>query len=321
MRYRFIFIYIVALSIWSCSRDEGPVASDVLDYLNRLVDIMEDNSIMRDQINWTDFRNKVLEKAGTFQPSAQKWEGAREALTLLGDNHSHFVTASGRSIFGDYGLVCEAENTLPAIIPEHIGYVQVFHFTGSSNSKAAIDFAQNIQDQIRSKDDSGLVGWIVDLRGNRGGNMWPMLAGIGPILGEGTVGYFVNARGGTSSWRYIDGASFIGGTRITKVEDEYELISPNPRVAVLLNEKVVSSGEAIAISFIGRSDTRSFGTATCGLSTANSGYKLRDQSTLYLAVANMADRNLNVYGNQILPDVEANAGDIINKAVEWIENQ
>ena len=321
MKYRFIFIFIVAFSIGSCSRDEGPIASDVLDYLNRLMDIMEENSIMRDQINWTDFRNKVLDKAGTFDPSAQKWEGAREALTLLGDNHSFIVNSSGRSIFGDYSYVCEAENTLPAMTPEHIGYVQVFHFSGTSNSESAIEFAQNIQDQIRSKDDSGLVGWIVDLRGNYGGNMWPMLAGIGPILGEGTVGYFVTARGSTSSWRYINGASLIGGTQLTKVEDEYELISPYPRVAVLLNEKVVSSGEAIAISFIGRPDTRSFGTATCGLSTANSGFNLSDQSTLYLAVANMADRNLNEFGNQIIPDVEVNAENIISKAVEWIENQ
>ncbi|MGA7930969.1 MAG: S41 family peptidase, partial [Candidatus Sulfotelmatobacter sp.] len=32
--------------------------------------------------------------------------------------------------------------------------------------------------------------WIIDLRGNLGGNMWPMLAGIGLVVGEGDLGSF-----------------------------------------------------------------------------------------------------------------------------------
>ncbi|WP_026210784.1 S41 family peptidase, partial [Flexithrix dorotheae] len=106
---------------------------------------------------------------------------------------------------------------------------------------------------------------------------------------------------------------------ITQLENPYELIIPNPKVAVLLDNEVGSSGEAIAISFIGRDDTKSFGTATCGLSTANTAFKLSDNSTLYLATAFMADRNLNLFGNQIIPDEEANAQNILQKAVEWIE--
>jgi carboxyl-terminal processing protease len=150
--------------------------------------------------------------------------------------------------------------------------------------------------------------------------MWPMLAGIGPILGEGIVGYFVDLDSRQTSWRYMNGSSFVNGSPITQLENPYELIIPNPKVAVLLDKEVGSSGEAIAISFIGRDNTKSFGTATCGQSTANTGYKLSDNSTLYLAVAYMADRNLNLYGDQIIPDEEANAQNIIQKAVDWIEN-
>ena len=51
---------------------------------------------------------------------------------------------------------------------------------------------QQIQDQIKIMDHPYNIGWIVDLRGNGGGNMWPMLAGIGPILGEGIAGYFID---------------------------------------------------------------------------------------------------------------------------------
>ena len=40
-------------------------------------------------------------------------------------------------------------------------------------------------------DRPGLIGWIVDLRTDGGGNMWPMMAGLGPILGEGIMGWIV----------------------------------------------------------------------------------------------------------------------------------
>jgi len=43
------------------------------------------------------------------------------------------------------------------------------------------------------------TGWIIDLRGNGGGNMWPMLAGIGFVLGDGPAGSFVLLDGSVQS--------------------------------------------------------------------------------------------------------------------------
>ena len=48
----------------------------------------------------------------------------------------------------------------------------------------------------------------------------------------------------------------------------YTLINPMPRVTVLTDEGVMSSGEAVVVSFRERTRARSFGTATCGVSTA-----------------------------------------------------
>ncbi len=45
-------------------------------------------------------------------------------------------------------------------------------------------FATKLQAIVGELASKGPCGWIVDLRGNGGGNMWPMLAGVGPILGE-----------------------------------------------------------------------------------------------------------------------------------------
>jgi len=37
--------------------------------------------------------------------------------------------------------------------------------------------------------------------------MWPMLVGVGPILGEGVAGNFVDANNNSQAWRYEKGES------------------------------------------------------------------------------------------------------------------
>ena len=58
-----------------------------------------------------------------------------------------------------------------------------------------------VADLLAQKPD----GWLVDLRGNGGGNMWPMLGGITAILGEGDLGSFRAPGGGGSTWFLKDG--------------------------------------------------------------------------------------------------------------------
>jgi hypothetical protein len=48
-------------------------------------------------------------------------------------------------------------------------------------------------------------GWIIDLRGDGGGDQWRPLVALGPLLEGGTVGYFKTAKGG-QPWIYTDNA-------------------------------------------------------------------------------------------------------------------
>ena len=42
--------------------------------------------------------------------------------------------------------------------------------------------------------------------------MWPMIAGLGPVLGEGLLGFFIAPTGRTTSWEYRGGASYSGAS-------------------------------------------------------------------------------------------------------------
>src|SRR5262249_48529214 len=106
------------------------------------------------------------------------------------------------------------------------------------------------------------------------GDMWPMVAGVGAVLGEGVAGYFVPPSGAQTPGSYRAGAALSGTTEIVRTSQPYMLLGAAPRVAVLTDNLVASSGEAVVVSFRARSNTRSFGATTCGQSTANAGFRL-----------------------------------------------
>ena len=313
----YCLIGLLLLSVFSCNETEEPrIAAEPEAFLTEMLNIMEANSINRNTIDWTEFRSRVFESVGTAQTIDDAYPGVREALTLLGDNHSFFLKPEGGSIWGRGTILCDAAPIFSFTVPENIGYVKVSGFSGSRED--GVPFADRIQESIRSQDSADLIGWIVDLRGNTGGNMWPMIAGIGPILGEGTSGYFVDPDDNQSAWGYSNGSSIISGNTVVRSSNPYELINPDPKVAVLLDNDIASSGEAVAIAFVGRENTRSFGSPTCGLSTANASFSLSNDAQLFLTVSYMADRNLNLFGTPVMPDVEADNKDVFDQAILWL---
>ena len=104
--------------------------------------------------------------------------------------------------------------------------------------------------------------------------MWPMLAGLGALLGEGRIGEFHSSRGVTGVWFHEAGVTGIEPTdrsprvEIDRVSEAHQL-DRHPPVAVLIDGGAGSSGEATAIAFIGHPQTRSFGMPTYGFTTAN----------------------------------------------------
>jgi C-terminal processing protease CtpA/Prc len=208
-----------------------------------------------------------------------------------------------------------------------IGLLEVPRYWGTSNTATAKTFAQLIQDNIKDLHDQQVQGWIVDLRGNTGGNMWPMLAGVGPLLGAERIGMFKDSHNKTI-WHYRNGAagvSYGGGPARLMVNLPGECVTLSGRfpVAVLIDNDTVSSGEAVTVAFKGRPDTKFFGRHTCGLSTANSGIPLPDGAIIELTVSVDGDRDGNLYDSGIAPDVEikeSESGEAdIQAAADWIE--
>ncbi|MBS3695697.1 S41 family peptidase [Rhodococcus qingshengii] len=116
---------------------------------------------------------------------------------------------------------------------------------------------------------------IVDLRGNTGGTMYPMLTGLATLLPNGTAMTFRTREA-------VDIADDGAG-----IDDVVVPIEGMPKVAgqpiaVLQDGDTASSGEAVLTAFRGLDNVRSFGSDSAGYSSANSVHPLYDGVRLVL---------------------------------------
>lgn len=161
-------------------------------------------------------------------------------------------------------------------------------------------------------DAATTCGYVVDLRGNVGGNVWPMATGLSPLLGDGAFGRTQDADGQTAftgQLRQGSAALPSGQVLVSATGWRPEPALATRPVAVLLDDAVGSSGEAIAIAFRGRTHTRSFGQRTRGLATSNREFDLGDGVTLGIASAWMVDRDGRHYPDGVPPDQPVPHGD------------
>jgi carboxyl-terminal processing protease len=191
----FLLLTIISITNSACQKEpESATNPEVQAYLHTLLMNMEKYSVNRRSISWAVFKKNVLDKAMGAQSleDVKTKEAIKLALTLLQDSHSFFVTSKGEYLLSGTLKNCTSVTPVIPTSNKEIGYVKVGTFAGSNQSVEATNYAKAIQSTIQASDNESIRGWIVDLRDNRGGNMWPMLAGIGPILGEGTAGYFID---------------------------------------------------------------------------------------------------------------------------------
>jgi hypothetical protein len=188
--------------------------TDPIAYLNRAIDIMQAQALRRNTVDWTKVRAGATAMAEHADNTAGTYDAIRFALASLGDHHSslhltpalealeaqdkakHASTGSlpARQVnFSPYVGRYEPEGHLERYDGKSFGYVVVTKCF-PENDRQFVAFETRLQEILAELDQSHPAGWVVDLRGNVGGNMWPMLAGIGPLLGEGdNLGEFRDA--------------------------------------------------------------------------------------------------------------------------------
>jgi len=280
----------IALSDTKASK----VASDYIEYFKNLI---KTKSMFRDKIDW----NVVDENIKKLSIGAETVDDTKPAIQYLmnvlkgsGDIHSFIVSkksTDAKKTVNTKGIEPESK-----LIDSKIGYVMVPAFS-TSNIEVGNQFASKINEMIKKLDsENEIKGWIIDLRTNTGGSMRPMIIGLGSLIGEGTLGYFITKE------EKVPWILENGKFDMNKITQTYKPKNPNPKIAILIGGKTASAGEATVISFIGKNNVKLFGQPTRGLTSGNSTHLLSDGRSLALATSFEMDRMGKEYREKINPD-------------------
>lgn len=293
-------------------------------YVDMACDTIRKHSLRRDSIDLPTLRATALRIAGAANESAEHHLAVEYMLQNLGDHHSFFMDPEIKRLWQGGGSEELAIQYAEHRVINGYGYLGVPGFP-SSDSLLMLAFADSLHQAIRTLHAQGLKGWIVDLRRNDGGNMAPMVCGLGPLLDPGVLGMLVDVEGHAQRWYYSDGVYGWDGVPEMRMPRSTDL--KGAPIAVLVGQQTGSSGECTAISFIGNTRTRLFGQPTWGLTTGNGNFDLPDGARMFMASTVMADRNGHMFHGPIEPDerVEQPADwkydAALDAALKWLDGQ
>lgn len=324
-------------------------------YLQEALDIMQKNFVRKKSVDWNVVREKAFKTAAGAELPTDTYDAIRLALRELRDNHSLLElstqlreqeAARKPNKSDQTRLVPLRPSSALEVQKGPEGYVNRIggraiarvvvpaYDAAPSDSSAAELRATQLQRVITDLDAANPCGWIIDLCGNTSGDLWPMLAGIGPVLGDGVVGGFRDADGNLVKWFYRDGKSGIRDLlgvehNLSAVSGPAYRLKSSALIAVLIDRKTLNSAEAFAVTLRGRPRTRFFG-EPISITSATEKFPLSDGANLVLTVGVYVDRAGGEYPQELLPDEVISIGNrnpregedpVIHAALGWVGEQ
>lgn len=146
--------------------------------------------------------------------------------------------------------------------------------------------------------------WVLDLRQNSGGNMYPMLAGIAPLFKRGALLSFVDGKGHPVEWIDLRDGGIASNGRIAFAIRTGAGQRSSTRALVLTGRGCLSSCEAVLIALAKRPHTLLVGEPSGGLTSSNGWHELNADYGLVLTESLMADRSGHPAPAHIPPAIE-----------------
>lgn len=323
------FIVISACAALAAGSARGhldqPTARDLV---REAVATLSREALGAERVDWAALEAKLVAKLPTDATPAQARALIGEAVAALNDRHARYAPPpepapapppKANTSDAVPAPAAAPVRSIPALPEGRMLGGGVAYIVAPGCNAPDVDglrrYARAAADVVARLHKERPRGWIIDLRLNGGGNIWPMLLGFRPLLRDGVVSTMV--RGGTVQSSFgVDGErAWMGSLAAPSTQLAWgagEPPAPAPidaPVAVLLGPWTMSSGEGLAIALRVRPRVRFFGEATGGLTTVTNGYPLADGSLLILPVASMGDAQGRAVDGALTPDEPVALGD------------
>ncbi|MFD2513966.1 S41 family peptidase [Pontibacter locisalis] len=336
------FILFTLLLLCSTSFAQKPVIKDsVRFYLDTVLTVMSQQSLYKHKVDWQKLRHDLHQQTASAKSVQELKPAFTSIFTTLNDQHSAIYYKKMQvSILDPMALLPQDEQSKQLtervmkgefklrseVLEGKYGYILIPQMNMPQDKIQA--YAEKVRQKLCELNPGTLDGWIIDLRVNTGGNMYPMATGIGPLVGEGIVGGAVDAdKKQTATWRIINTNFAYDDWKPTDLPKDCD-VKKNVKVAVLIGPHTASSGETMAVMFKGRPNTRFFGQPSMGLTTSNAWLQLTDDFVLNVSTSYFADRNKKAYTGKVNPDVAVdgpvnfenlNQDAAVTAALKWLK--
>ena len=275
-------------------------------YVKKAVKLMNKHGLFAEGPAWEAARADAL--AANPATMDEAYDVCRQALKVAGGKHSFIYTVERQQ-----QSAAEDKETAPSVTLREDGIllITIPEFSGQTKDENQ-RYARTVLDALPEEgtpEAGTLKGVVIDLRGNTGGNMYPMIAAIHRFLPDDTILRFKSRKFSTPITKLFVLQSL-------DLREQMLIICP---VALLTDENTASSGEATLLCFRGLKNTRTFGAPTAGYASANKPYPMPDGSKLVLTISCDVARTGEIFcDDPIEPDVVTDKP--LEEAISWIRS-
>ena len=272
-------------------------------YVRKAVKIMDKEGLFAEGPEWEAAKAEALATKPASLEEAQ--DAVKAALKVAGGKHSSLyvpdpdipVTSASDS---------EWRNPELAFQEDGIAVIYLRPFTGDADE--GVKYANDILNAL--SDNINIKGAVINLMGNTGGNMYPMIAAVHRFLPDDDILRFRTRK--RTQWVMLENVLQIAG-----VQRQPRIECP---VAILTNEWTGSSGEAVLLCFRGLDNVRVFGSPTAGYASSTQPFRMSDGATMWLSTGCDVARTGEAFcDDPIDPDVTTDTP--MEDALTWLRSQ
>ena len=342
---RSLYILLFCAFISSINSQEKLTNENILD---SILFLAKENSVNTNYIDWNKVTKKVkatLNLKDTSQYALAK--PTQLLLTELNDFHGAIII-NGNRFMGNvkkennstYTNNQEIASTLYQksiegykininMLKKNIGYIEIPTINIGADY-GSIDLATNIiRDSICKLLSKKPIKLVIDLRTNVGGNLYPMLSGLGILFpdlklgGDSKDGKMFN-----SNWELKNGDFYMSNYQMTSIPINCNCENKIKKYIVLTSRYTTSSGEAVASSLKGQQNIILMGEKTSGYSSTNSWFKITENIIFSPATAYYMSIDKTFHKNGIIPNIviieeldltDLTSGIIFEKALDLLK--
>ena len=290
-----IFLFAI-LTIIGCSSPNET-------YVRNAIQQMDRKGLYAEGEEWEAMKKEALSQNPETLEEAQAI--INKAAKVAGGKHSYLLPtdkAQAREKRSN-------EEVSPTVTIREDGICIIHLPAFAGDDENCLRYARTVLDSIFDT----VKGVCIDLRGNHGGNMYPMIAAVHRFLPDDILLKFKMRR----RFRSVMPINKEFVAKIVGIDIEPRINCP---VAILTDEATASSGEAVLLCFRGLDNVRVFGSPTAGYASANESIILDNGSILALTVSCDIARTGEIFcDDPIVPDVETESPE--EDALLWLKDR